>query len=491
MEKSSMRKSALVRLRTNSQQQLLQKQPEQHTQQGSVSTSANAHEAPLVSGNLWKAIWVMSWPLLVATMATSLVDLVNVQVAGRLGSASQAAVGLAEQIIFIFQVFLLSVGVGTTAIVSRAYGRNDKDDVDFATAQSLSLSIMIGLALTAVALLSAHFVIPLLSQEAEMSTNCNLYLSIFALYLVPFSFVCIANAAFRAIGNARIPLVIISTEVIINIAGDYLTVVHNFPTPGLGVRGIAGSAVVGALVASIMAFMFLRGSQLKESLRQLLPLSAPLLNRIVNIGVPAALQRLSWGLSVCGLFFILSKVEHPTAALAAWTIGMRIEGMLFLPEMALSMAVSSIVGQNLGANRIDRAFRAGWAVTGIGAFLMGTVGIAIFAFARELAASMNAHDAATMECTTMYLQINAFGAVSQAVNAILSGALQGAGDTKATMWISIVCNWLIRLPLAWVLAVHMQMGANGAWIAMATSATLAAIAVSFRFKSGGWIGRKI
>ncbi|CAN5486101.1 MATE family efflux transporter [soil metagenome] len=452
---------------------------------------APAHEAPLVSGSLWKAIWEMSWPLLVTAGATSLVGLVDVQMAGRLGAASQAAVGLAEQIIFIFQVFLMSVGVGTTAIVSRAYGKQDFDDADFATAQSLSLSVLIGILLTVTALLTAHYVVPLFSRAPDVNAEGNLYLTIFALYLVPFSLVCIANAAFRGIGNARIPLVIICTEVVINIAGDYLTVVYNWPIPGLGVSGIAASAVAGALIASIMAIIFVRRSQLKASLRQLLPLSASIIKRIVVIGVPAAMQRLSWALSVLGLFFVLSKVAHPTAALAAWTVGMRIEGLLFMPEMALSLAVSSIVGQNLGANRVDRAFGAGWAVTGIAVCLMGTVAVGVFLFSRELALMMSAHDPATIECTTSYLQINAIGAVGQAINAVLSGALQGAGDTKVTMWISIVSNWIIRLPLAWLLAVYMGMGANGAWIAMAASATIAAIAVAVRFKTGGWVDRKV
>lgn len=111
-------------------------------------------DAPLVSGSLWKSIWVMSWPLLVATVASSIVALVNVQVAGQLGAASQAAVGVAEQIIFMFQVFLMSVGVGTTAIVSRAYGAKDVAEADFATAQSLSLSILIGVALSVTAILT-------------------------------------------------------------------------------------------------------------------------------------------------------------------------------------------------------------------------------------------------------------------------------------------------------------------------------------------------
>ncbi|MBI2812093.1 MAG: MATE family efflux transporter [Candidatus Melainabacteria bacterium] len=453
--------------------------------------SARAHEAPLVSGSLWNAIWVMSWPLLAATTATSVIGLVDVQVAGRLGAASQAAVGLAEQIIFILQVFLMSVGVGTTAIVSRAYGKKDLADADFATAQSLSLSLLVGLALTVAAILTAHFVVPLFSAAPDVQAESNLYLTVFALYLVPFSLVCIANAAFRGIGNARIPLVIICTEVVINIAGDYLTVVYNWPIPGLGVRGIAASAVAGSLIASILAIVFVSRSPLRTSLKQLLPLSASVLKRIVDIGVPAAMQRLSWAFSVLGLFFVLSNVVYPTAALAAWTIGMRIEGLLFMPEMALSMAVSSIVGQNLGAGRHDRAFSAGWAVSGIAACSMGTVAVGIFVFAHQLALMMCAHDPATIECTTSYLQINAVGAVGQAINSVLSGALQGAGDTKVTMWISIVSHWTIKLPLAWILSVCMGMGANSVWVAMAASATISAIAVAVRFQTGGWANRKV
>lgn len=450
-----------------------------------------AHDAPLVSGSLWKAIWAMSWPLLITTVAGSVVGLVDVQMAGRLGPASQAAVGLAEQIIFIFMVFLMSVGVGTTAIVSRAYGKRDFADADFATAQSLSMSIIIGLVLTVAALLTAHFIVPVFSRAPDVMMQGDLYLTVFALYLVPFSLICISNAAFRAIGNARIPLVVICTEVAINIAGDYLTVVYNWPVAGLGVRGIAASAVAGAAVASSLALIFVNRSQLRGSLKRMLPISTAILKRILNIGVPAALQRLSWGLSVFGLFFILSKLVHPTAALAAWTVGMRVESLLFMPQMAFSLAVSSIVGQNLGAKRIDRAFRAGWTVSAIAVGLVGTLAVGLFVFARQLALLMSAHDPATIDYTTSYLQINAIAEPFLAVNSVLSGALQGAGDTKVTMWISIVSHWIIRLPLAWFVAIQMGVGANGAWIAMTTSCIVSTIAVAVRFQTGGWVNRRV
>ncbi|HEY9791081.1 MAG TPA: MATE family efflux transporter [Candidatus Obscuribacterales bacterium] len=447
-------------------------------------------EAPLVSGSLWKAIWVMSWPLLLTTLAGSIVGLVDVQVSGLLGAPAQAAVGLAEQLIFIFMIFLMSMGVGTTAIVSRAYGKKDLAEGDFATGQSLMLSVVTGLVLLVVALAAAHFAVPLFSKAPLVISQCDLYLTVYSLYLVPFSLVCISNAAFRAIGNARVPLLVVCTEVIINIAGDYLTVVYNWPVPGLGVRGIALSATVGAVAAAVVALLCVQRSRLKGSLRQLWPLSLDLVRRILDVGIPSAFQRLSWALSVFGLFAILSSVPNPTAALASWTVGMRVESLLFMPQMALSLAVSSIVGQSLGAKHIERAFKAGWSVSQIALCMIGTLSVGIFVFARQLASLMS-HDAATIEYTTTYLQINAIGEPFLSVNSALSGALQGAGDTKITMWIALFSHWVVRLPLAWLLADKFGMGVNGVWTAMATSVVVSTALIVIRFQSGAWVHKRV
>lgn len=452
--------------------------------------NARVDHAPLVEGSLWKAIWVMSWPLTLTTVAASIVGMIDVQVAGLIGSTAQAAVGLAEQVIFLFMIFLMSLGVGTTAIVSRAFGEKDLTATEFATAQSLSLSILAGIVLTVLAFLTADHLVPFFSKSSEVVSQADLYLSIFALYLVPFSLVCISNAAFRAIGDAKTPLLIVTVEVAINIIGDYLTVVGNWPIPGLGIRGIAASAVVGAVVGAILAVVCISRSALKNSLNLMLPISQKAVARVLNIGLPAAMQRLSWAASVFVLFFILSLVPSPTASLAAWTIGMRVEGLLFMPLMALSLAVGSIVGQNLGAGQVERATRAGWHVTWIGVGCMLVLAVLLFVFAQPLAALMS-HDAETIRITADYLRINALADPFLAINMILSGALQGAGDTRITMWVSVFSNWVVRLPLAYYLAMHAQWYATGAWVAMNVSITIGAVIIAMRFQSGAWAKVKV
>jgi MATE family multidrug resistance protein len=447
-------------------------------------------DAPLVEGSLWKAIWLMSWPLTLTTVAGSIVGMIDVQVAGLIGSVSQAAVGLAEQVIFLFMIFLMSLGVGTTAIVSRAFGERDLKQTNFATGQSLSLSILSGVVLMIAAFFTARYLMPLFSKSPQVVAEGDLYLTIFALYLVPFSLVCISNSAFRAVGNAKIPLLVVSIEVIVNIIGDYLTVVYNWPVPGLGIRGIAWSAVVGAIIGATSAIICIRRSVLSGCANHLMPLDKEALLRVLKVGLPAAFQRLGWAASVFVVFFILSRLKEPTAALASWTIGMRVEALLFMPLMALSLAVSSIVGQNLGAKQIDRAFRAGWHVTWIGVGMMFVLATLMFLFAEPIAARMS-HDPETIKITADYLRINALAEPFLAVNMILSGALQGAGDTKITMWISIFGNWVVRLPLAWYLAMIAGYNATGAWIAMSASVVVSSLMIAWRFQSGVWTKQKV
>lgn len=447
-------------------------------------------DAPLVHGGLWKAIWLMSWPLLISTVATSIVGMVDVQVSSYLGSSSQAAVGLAEHITFMFMIAIFSISVGTTAIVSREFGEGNTAETLRGTAQSLQLSAICGTILALLALTSSKYFLPLFSHSPEVVGVGSTYLSIFGFYLIPFSVVCITGAAFRAIGDARTGLIIVLIDVVINIIGDYLTVVANWPVPGLGIKGIAISGVVANLVAAVVAVLLIYRSPLKASLTQVGKFDWSMQKRILKIGLPSAIQRSGWAGSVFAVFFILKHVPNATAALASWTIGMRVEGLLFMPMMAFSLAVSSIVGQNLGAKKEDRAMKAGWNVTGLACGLMAIFGTLMFIFADQIASVMS-QDPTTIKFTASYLRINAIAEPFLAVAMVLMGALQGAGDTKMPMFFSLFCNSVVRLPLSWWLAITLNMGTDGVWIAMAISVTVCAVLCTLRFRSGEWMKTKV
>jgi putative MATE family efflux protein len=422
---------------------------------------------------------------MLAIICTSLVSVVDVQVAGFIGPSAQAAVGLSEQLLFKFTIFLLSIATGTTAIVSRAWGGNNNDDAVYATGQSLSFSLLLGIILTIAATAGAHFIVPLLANSPDVISQADMYLTIYALYLVPFSVVCISNAAFRAIGNARATLAIVFIELVINVAGDYLTVVGNWPVPGLGIRGIAGSSIVGALVAASLTLYLISRSPLRASLTKMLPISIDALKRVLSVGLPSAFHGLSWSTSIFVVFFLLKGVENPTAALAAWTIGMRIESLIEIPLVALRMAVGPIVGQCLGAKNPDRAVRGCWWVASIGVILMALTAGALFLLAQPVA-HIFSRDPKTIACTVSYLSIGAWALPARALDSVLIGALHGAGDTRGPMWIFVFTNWIVRLPLAWWLCFVVGWGSAGVWLAITVSAILGAGLIVGRFFTGSW-----
>jgi MATE family multidrug resistance protein len=446
--------------------------------------------APLVTGNLWRAIWIMSWPLLLTTVGNSAVGLVDVKVSSYLGSSSQAAVGLAEQLLFTFMLFIMSVGVGTTALVSRAYGANDTEEMLTSAGQSFTLSIMLGLAMAVLSGLTATFALPFFTRSAEVASIGSSYLAAYSWMLIPFSVTVIANSSFRAIGDTKTPLLIVSTMTVINIVGDYATVLGHWPVPGLGVRGMAYAALAASLTGAVLAILLVRRSVIKDSLRRIIPWQPHIIHRITQIGLPSAFQRLGWALSVFVVFFILANCKDSTSALASWTIGMRVESVIFMPLMALSLAVSSIVGQSLGAHEVDRAFRAGWRVTIIGIWLMVALSTVLWIFASEIAHAFST-DPRTIVYTTAYLKINCLAEPSLALAQVLTGALQGAGDTKPPMWFTIICNWLIRLPVAYVAAILFNLGPDGVWWAMSVSIMIQGFLVMARYQSKKWIQVKI
>jgi putative MATE family efflux protein len=445
------------------------------------------NEAPLIEGSLWRSIWIMSWPLLLMTISTSIVSIVDTQVAGKLGSISQAAVGISEQVVFVFMVFVMSVGVGTTAVASRAFGAKDHDKAIHTAGQSMTLSVGIGILLS---LMSMYFSEPLMrtfSPSTGATMLASSYLKIYSFYLLPFSVVSIMSATFRSAGDTKTPLLVVAIMTVINIILDYALVCYNWPIAHLGVKGIAYAGLISSFVGSLIAIYRIKCSSiLKDSLNRLLPLNLEIIKRILTIGLPSGFQKFGWALSIFAMFFILKHCANPTEAIASWTIGIRTEGVVFMPMLALSLAVSSIIGQNLGAKQVDRAFQAGWHVTAIGFVLMVILAVVMFCGA-HLFAHLMSSDATTIGYTISYLRINAIAEPMLAISMVLSGALQGAGDTQVSMWISLVAQWLIRLPLAWLLALHFHLGPQGAWISMTTSMYCLAILMTLRYQSKAWI----
>jgi len=190
------------------------------------------------------------------------------------------------------------------------------------------------------------------------------------------------------------------------------------------------------------------------------------------------------------IFVILRQLDRPTAALATCTIAMRINGLLFVPIMALQLAVGSIVGQCLGAREFERAYRAGWNTAQVAAILAMAIAFCEFAFAQQIAHVFTS-DADTLAFCVNFLHIDALVRPFMAAGQILQGCLQGAGDTRGPMLILWFTNWVVRISLAWLMCLVMHAGPMGAWLSMAASAAIASAMIAARFAAKGWMNQKV
>lgn len=439
----------------------------------------------LTHGSLKLGMWKIAWPLLLTTLCISLVDFVHVQVAGYLSAASQAAVGICDQITMICIILIDSIAIGTTAVISRSHGSGQASDTEGATAQSLWLAAVLGVSLALVVTLVARVFLPMCTvcpTTASINTEGQMYITIAALYLIPFSFVSSIAAVFRGVGNSRIQLQTIALMTGLDILGNYLLVVVGWPVKGLGISGIAYASLTAALVATLFAFWRLCWSPLRDSIKRVSLVPGKVTRQILAIGVPSSLQEISWATSALLLFWIISMCPKPTAALAAWAIGPRIEAFIYLPLTALAIAVMVTVGQNLGANRLARAWTASNNVAMIGVAGMVVAGTLLFISAEPLG-RMTTEDPQVALLIASYLRFNAVAEPFVALENILGGSLQALDDTKYPMQIGFLCNWIIRLPLAYGLAIPAGLGPSGVWISMMTTDVISGLLITRRFRS--------
>jgi Na+-driven multidrug efflux pump len=215
-------------------------------------------------------------------------------------------------------------------------------------------------------------------------------------------------------------------------------------------------------------------------------LSPEVTGKIIGIGWPAAILQIAWNAGTIILYNILGRLgEASITAMAAISNGLRIEALIFLPAFALNMSASVFIGQNLGAGDPGRAERGVWRIAAAGVVTLTALALVVFLRADAFAAFV-AKDPAVITETARYLRINMISQPFIALSLALSGGLQGAGDTRGTMWVIIIAIWLIRIPLVYGFAITLGFGAPGVWWSMVISMTCQSVLMAWRFQSGTW-----
>jgi putative MATE family efflux protein len=352
--------------------------------------------------------------------------------------------------------------------------------------QSLLFGAAAALVLSTTGILLHDQIISLAGFTGHIRVMAGEFFTIFAVALAPNYIVILSNAVFRSGGEVRLTLIAMFFVSVINIVLDFILVFGLFSYNGIGYRGIALSTAISMCAGMVICIILFKKSRWKNIFSGGWNMSSDLIRRIFLLSWPAAVLQIAWSAGSIVLYNILGRLQEGSiTAMAAFTSGLRIEAIIYLPIFALNMAASVLTGQNLGAGYPERAERIGWKISISGVAFVSIMSLTVFIWAGEISSPI-AKDPHVLAETVRYLRIMMLSEPFMALSLILGGCLQGAGDTKGTMTVIVSALWIIRLPLAYVLSIAVGYGAYGVWLAMVISMCFQGIAMTIRFRKGRW-----
>jgi putative MATE family efflux protein len=323
------------------------------------------------------------------------------------------------------------------------------------------------------------------NAESDVANLAVSYADIMFDYMPFFLLIFLSAAIMQGLGDTITPLIIMACTNAINIFLNYTLIFGMWGFPELGIQGAAIGSVVARAAGSLAIIAILISGRYRMILK--LPDFRPYLSEfwsILRLGIPNSLQSILRNINVMLLYRILSITELPTVAQASLGVGFLSEAMAFIPLIGLFTATGAMVGQNIGAEQPDRAEQAAWVALRTALVLM-TIACIVFLTIPESIIRLFNDDPAVISSGSWYLRINAITQIFQA-NFILVGVLRGAGDSIRPLLTHITGQWIIRLPLAYLLAKYSGLEEWGVWIAMATSSAIECMIYFWLFRRGYW-----
>lgn len=447
---------------------------------------------PETNRELNHVVWTLAWPAVATMLLNTVNSLMDVFFVSHLPHAAQAlaATGTGGSVLFLLVSLAMGLTVGTTALVARFTGAEDRESAVHATGQSLTLSVIVSFFVCLLFYSGRGYLVGWMldaNKSPEAARLCVQYLGAALLATMPMFVMNVLMSTFRGLGDTRTPMFITSIVVATHITFNALLINGLFGFPHMGVRGSGTALAISLCVGMVLSLIaLLKWSPLADALRpEHLRLRLEWVWRILRIGIPASIQAVIRTLSMMTFSGVLARTAEHEAAIAAMQIGIRAESIAFMPGFGYSVAASTLVGQCLGARDPKRAERCAWAATWQGITVMSVMATLFFLFATPYVRIFS-HDPTLLRLGTSYLRVNAFCEPFLALGMVLTGALQGAGDTIRPTYITIFTMWLVRLPLAYWLMFTCNLQAQGAWYAMTITTIIGGLMTAALFASGKW-----
>ncbi|MCL7454100.1 MAG: MATE family efflux transporter [Anaerolineae bacterium] len=426
----------------------------------------------------------LALPAMGEQLLSMMVGIVDTFLVGHLGASPLAAVGLANQWIFMAMTLFGAIATGSTALIARFIGARDPQRADQVLRQSMLLAAGIGVVATFLGLLFAPSAVVLLGAEGDVVKLSTDYLRIVSSIFFFSTLMFVGNASMRGAGDTRTPLYIMLVVNVINVSVAWTAINGPFGLPRMGVVGSALGAATGRLVGGLLALsVLLRGQAgIRLRLDSLRP-DWDMIRRILHVGLPTGMEQVL--MRTGQMVFARILAEMGMVTYAAQQVAINALSISFMPGFGFALAATTLVGQGLGAEDPEGAERRGYVAYRMGAGLMTVIGLAIVMFPAQVMGFFT-NEPEVIALGTMPLRVVGLVQPMLAASMIFTGALRGAGDTRFPMLVTGGSIWFVRLPAAYLLTLTLGWGLVGAWSAMALDFSLRGIINFFRFRSGRW-----
>ena len=446
-------------------------------------------ERDFTSTSLGRAIFILAVPMVLEMVMESVFAVVDIFFVSRLGANAVATVGITESAMTI--VYALGVGfaMATTALVSRRIGEKKKKEAGEVAFQAIMVGVIVSIIISIPGVLFAPQFLKIMGATDEMTQDGYMFPAIMFGGNVIIMLLFIINAVFRSSGDAAISMRIMWFANIINIILDPLLIFGIGPFPELGLKGAAIATNIGRGLAVVYQFYILfRGKHRIRLYVDNLKIKFTVMLNLIKISGGGIMQNLIATSSWILLVRIIS-VSGPNAV-AGYTIAIRIILFLLLPAWGVSNAAATLVGQNLGAKQPDRAERSVWITAYVNMIFMGLMGMLLVIFP-DFFINLFISDLPVVENGTLAFKIISCGFLFYALAMVMVQGFNGSGDTTTPTKINLICFWLVEIPLAYLLAIVLNLGLLGASISIVSAEALLAFIALYLFKKGKWKLRQV
>jgi len=443
----------------------------------------------ITSGSIPKAIFSLALPVVAGMLMEFALSTTDYFWVGKLGTTAQDAVTSSMVVIWAIWSVISIISVGITALVARYVGAKDLDRAAYYIKQGLAMALGMGALFSVVGYLLAPNLLAFMDTGPLTMRLAVPYLRIFFVSAVPFFLAVTAYAVFRASGDTRTPMKIGVSVVILNMVLDPLLIFGIGPFPEWGVAGASVATAFSMLVGMIVVIRKMLTGALGYSIGnpcKAKPKVKEML-KIGRIGTPMASQQIVFVV----VYWFLIKIVHQYGeiAAAAMGIGNRMESFSYLMCFGFSIAASTMVGQNLGAGKPDRAAKCAWGAIGIAISLTFVISVLFITLPSSIA-SIFTDNPEVLRMAIYYLIILGLSQITMAIEIVLEGAFGGAGDTLPPMVIMIP-GAVARIPLAYWLCFTLDWGINGVWWTLTITTTVKAVILALWFKRGKWKEKQV